>query len=139
MTNLVLWTLTCFAWTPNPEPDIQGYRLYWGPSSGHYTNSVFVSVTNALFNPTAPKCCVSVPRGVTNFFTLTAVGFDGQESLPARELYAWTDPPAIWLIVEQGNEIRDGLWIWQEAVSLVWEVPLTNASGMIYRGRMEFR
>lgn len=53
-TTALILTLTVFAtvavyaasvtlaWNPSPDASVTGYRIYWGPSSGVYTNSVAV-------------------------------------------------------------------------------------------------
>ena len=43
-------TLT-LAWDPNPEPNIAGYRLYYGPSNGPYTGTNQLGPTPRTTNP----------------------------------------------------------------------------------------
>ncbi len=69
------------AWDPNPEPDVVGYRLYYGPISRSFTNSVD-SVTNET------KATVSgLTRGETYFFYVTASNDLGLESGQSTEIY----------------------------------------------------
>lgn len=69
------------AWDPNPEPDVVGYRLYYGPTNRSYTNSV-----NSVTNET--KATVSgLTRGETYFFYVTASNDLGLESGQSTEIY----------------------------------------------------
>jgi len=61
------------AWDPNTEPEIAGYKIYWGPSSGNYTNSKDAG------NNTS--CTVTgLEEGKTYYFAATAYNGDGNES-----------------------------------------------------------
>jgi fibronectin type 3 domain-containing protein len=71
-------TKAALRWNQNPEPDIVGYRVYYGSQSANYTNSVSVGMTNA----TMVKGLVV---GQTYYFMVTAVNSKGVESLPSRE------------------------------------------------------
>src|SRR5580765_2282961 len=52
------------SWNPNPEPNIAGYQLLYGPASGSYTTVIDVGkVTSYSF---------SVTGGVTYYFVLQA-------------------------------------------------------------------
>lgn len=65
-------------WNTNPEADVVGYRVYYGPQSGKYTNCVSVGVTNATM-------VKSLIVGQTYYFMVTAVNSKGVESLPSKE------------------------------------------------------
>jgi hypothetical protein len=78
---LLLFTLTpdlraaevTLAWDPNPEPTVQGYRVYYGKSSGFYTGVVDVG------NRT--ECVITgLDPGTTYFFACTAYNSSGDES-----------------------------------------------------------
>jgi hypothetical protein len=60
-------------WDANGEPDLSGYRVYYGTSSGHYTASVDVG--------NSTHCVISnLVQGVTYYFSATAYDSEGNES-----------------------------------------------------------
>ena len=66
------------AWDPNPDPDIAGYRLHWGPEPGRYPNSVNVgNVTSST---------ILIPNEDT-YAVVTAYNAAGLESPPSNEVY----------------------------------------------------
>src|SRR6266850_4013008 len=67
-------------WDQNPEPDIAGYRLFYGPSSGNYTQQIDVGNTTAA--------TVSDLANGTYFFVVTAYNTAALESLPSNEVSA---------------------------------------------------
>lgn len=97
-----------FAWDPNPEPDIAGYKLYMGLASGvYFTNwsagnmtGIVVRVqgyTNAI--PTNYSHLVVAELGTNQwpaektYFAATAFNTSGLESDFSNELI-WTNTPA---------------------------------------------
>jgi len=61
------------AWDPNPEPSVQGYRVYYGKASGFYTGVVDVG------NQT--DCIITgLEAGTTYYFACTAYSASGDES-----------------------------------------------------------
>ena len=61
------------AWDPNPEPSVQGYRVYFGKASGFYTN-VFDAGNRT-------ECVITgLDAGTTYFFACTAYSATGDES-----------------------------------------------------------
>lgn len=74
------------AWDPNPEPDIAGYRLYWGASTGSYDAELEFAL--AQIDPEAPQVTVNdIPTRLT-YFVVTAYNTAGLESLPSNEVVA---------------------------------------------------
>jgi hypothetical protein len=106
MTNL-LWALICFSWLPNNEPDLAGYRLYCGGQPGIYTNVIQIPSTRT-------NACVSVQRGVTNYFVLTAVNSAGLESLPTAELAYFK--PQRQLAIQESSDLAN----WTAIPGAVW-------------------
>jgi hypothetical protein len=79
----ILATLTSFsslyagsvtlAWDPSPDASVVAYKIYYGPTSGGYTNSIQVAnVTNATI--------VGLVEGATYYFGATALDGSGFES-----------------------------------------------------------
>jgi hypothetical protein len=67
------------AWDPNDEPDVAGYRVYYGTASGDY--SEVVDVGNATSTPIE-----GLLPGATYFFVVTAYNSTLLESLPSEEI-----------------------------------------------------
>ena len=67
-------------WDPNPEPDIAGYRLHYGTSSGNYAHLVDVGNTTGA--------TVSNLADGTYFFAVTAYNTHTVQSLPSNEVSA---------------------------------------------------
>ena len=61
------------AWQPSSSSNVTGYRVYYGPASGNYTNSVLVG--NVTTNTVS-----GLASGDTYYFAVTAVAAGGQES-----------------------------------------------------------
>lgn len=66
------------AWAPNPEPDIAGYRLYYGTISHSYPLYVETSATTATVS--------NLMEGATFFFAVTAYNNAGLESAFSSEV-----------------------------------------------------
>ncbi|MHB1307794.1 MAG: Ig domain-containing protein [Limisphaerales bacterium] len=67
------------AWDANTEPDVAGYKVYWGTSSGQYSQQLSVgAVTTAQIPDLAP--------GVTYYFAATALNTEGLESDYSAEI-----------------------------------------------------
>jgi hypothetical protein len=65
-------------WSANNEADLQGYRVYVGTSSGARSQTFDVG------NVTSTR--LTLPRGSTYFFVVTAYDKSGNESYPSGEL-----------------------------------------------------
>jgi fibronectin type 3 domain-containing protein len=81
------------SWNTNAEPDLAGYKIYYGESSGNYTNSINVGK--------ATQYTVNQLRDdVTYYFVVTAYDTAGNESGYSLEVSAKTvlidsTPPAV--------------------------------------------
>ncbi len=83
------------AWDANQDPDLAGYRLYYGTSSREYTNSLDVgNVTSFRLN--------DLREGVTYFIALTAYDRMGNESDFSEEVSGMGLKPE--LIVEEAGD-----------------------------------
>jgi hypothetical protein len=86
------------AWSPNHEPDLAGYHLYFTPERGLQaasTNNLSASTTNAALP--------SLPRGIYSL-TLTAYNTAGLESDPAGPLL-WTNNGTLSLNLETSTDL----------------------------------
>jgi hypothetical protein len=72
------------AWNANPEPDVAGYRLRYGTTSGIYTNTVDAG---SSLSATA----TGLDGGTTYYFTVVAYNTSGQTSPNSGEV-AYTVP-----------------------------------------------
>ncbi len=67
------------AWDANSEPDVSGYKVYYGEQSQSYTDCVDVgNFTSCVISGLTP--------GQTYYFTATAYDIHGNESSYAEEL-----------------------------------------------------
>jgi hypothetical protein len=65
-------------WAANSEADLAGYKLHIGTSSGIYNQTVDVGKVTSY--------AISLPKGVTYFFAITAYDKAGNESGRSAEL-----------------------------------------------------
>jgi Fibronectin type III domain len=79
------------AWDPNLDPTIAGYRLYYGTSSGVYTQQIEVGNTTATL-------VSNLADGQTYFFAVTAYNAAGAESTPSNEV-SYTAPGSVALSI----------------------------------------
>ncbi len=71
-------------WGANTEPDLAGYYVYMGTSSGAYTLRVDVSLTNT---PNAPEVGIGdLVEGSIYFFAVTTYDMVGNESTFSTEV-----------------------------------------------------
>jgi len=75
------------AWDPSPDPQVVGYRIYYGAASGNYTNSSPVGMVT-----TATLTGLAV--GTTYYFAATAFDTNGVESIFSNET-SYTPIPAV--------------------------------------------
>ena len=67
------------AWDPNSEPDLAGYKLYYGLGSGQYDE--IIDVGNVTTNTVT-----GLEDGLTYYFVVTAYNTAGLESDPSNEV-----------------------------------------------------
>ena len=81
-TNASITFLT-LVWDRNPEPDIAGYKVYYGRVSGDYTKVVTV-IPKPGFRP---KATIGVTSSRTTYFAVTAYNTNGVESDLSEEVH----------------------------------------------------
>jgi hypothetical protein len=67
------------AWDPNPEPDVVGYKIYYGTSPGSYTASVNAGDITSL-------AISGLQAGLTYYFAAVAYDNSGNESGFSNEI-----------------------------------------------------
>ena len=72
------------AWDANSEPDLSGYKLYYGTSSGNYPNTISLGLVTT-------DTVTNLTDGVTYYFALTAFDAEGFESGKSNEV-SYTPP-----------------------------------------------
>jgi hypothetical protein len=75
------------SWTPNSEPDVVRYWLYWGTASGVYTSS------REILAPATSTTLTGLDPALTYYFALRAGDLAGNVS--ALSLEAWAQPRAV--------------------------------------------
>lgn len=78
-----------FAWSPNTEVNLAGYKIYYGESSRSYTSSVNVGLPATVDGRVTAT--LSVEPGKTYYFAATAYDTDDFESDYSTEV-VWTVP-----------------------------------------------
>lgn len=68
--------------------DLAGYKIYYGPGPGNYTDVVTVPCINCPIPVTGAteRSCVALSAGVTYYFAVTAVDTSGNESGYSNEV-----------------------------------------------------
>jgi hypothetical protein len=73
------------AWDPNLEPDLGGYRIYYGTESGNYIN--FIDVGNVTYYALG-----SLLDGIRYYIAITAYDTAGNESSFSGEVSGTSSP-----------------------------------------------
>ena len=74
------------AWDANSEPDLAGYKVYWGTESGTYTNDSGLLGLETTYRFTLPD------DGLTYYIVVTAIDTSKLESDYSNEVNTKTDP-----------------------------------------------
>jgi Fibronectin type III domain len=72
-------TTVTLAWDPDPFPNLAGYRLYYGTSSGDYSQKIEVGSSTTVSVP-------NLTEGETYFFAVTAYNMAAVESRPSNQI-----------------------------------------------------
>jgi hypothetical protein len=68
-------------WDVSPDLNVTGYKVYWGVSTGNYTNSV-----NSVGRTNVFSTCSNLVANTTYYFAATAYNVTGLESLFSNEV-----------------------------------------------------
>jgi hypothetical protein len=80
----VLLQRVTLAWTPDVDPNVSGYRIYYGVASHNYTTVVNAGNTSTAIIP-------NLTPGVTYYFAATSYTVAGLESVLSTEI-SYTPP-----------------------------------------------
>jgi len=83
-----------FAWQPNTEPDLAGYRIYISGTSGQYTYGAANAYTTVGLSADPGSGPHTITMAGTYFFVVTAYDTEGFESDPSNEVTAIILPTA---------------------------------------------
>jgi hypothetical protein len=97
--NFLIAAQVTLEWDPNTEPNLAGYRLYYGPYSHYYTEEKDIGLEKCDEN--CCTCSVELPEGLW-FFSVTAYDIYGHESGFSNQV--WAKSPEICL----GDFDQDG-------------------------------
>ena len=68
------------SWDPDSEPDLAGYKVYYGASPGTYETSIDVSYTTTYV-------VTNLESGTRYYFAITAYDISGNESAFSNEVF----------------------------------------------------
>lgn len=85
-------------WAASPDPSIVGYYVYYGPTSGNYTQRIDVGNSTSTI-------ITGLPAGSTNYFVATAYNAVGMESLPSNEV-SYINPGTISATIDSSGKIH---------------------------------
>jgi len=68
-------------WTANIEPDLQGYKIYWGTESRKYSD------TSTVYRPSTSLVIENVMTDCTYYFAVTAFDTARNESSYSMEVF----------------------------------------------------
>ena len=115
-------TTVTLAWDPSGTPGIAGYRLYYGTSSGSYSNS-----RNIVGGTTTTV--VGLAPGQTYYFVITSFNSAGLESLPSNQVSFTASstgaPNQAELVWENTTTGDRSIWIMQNGVP-AYNISLPN-------------
>lgn len=103
----IMWAATVsgvevgLAWGRNTEPDIAGYRVYYGSSSGAYTSEMWAGDQTSV-------TISNLQEGLSYYFAVTATTTAGIESAPSEELVLHAHAEKVKLSIELAKPVSQG-------------------------------
>jgi hypothetical protein len=133
LTGSVHSAQVTLAWDPNTEPDVAGYRIYYGLASDQYSNRIDVG------NQTR-YTVASLVDGKTYYFTATAYDKKGNESDFSNEVVFQVPVPCTYSVSPSGqsftinggpssfNVVTQSGCAWTAVSNASWLVITSNSS-----------
>lgn len=79
---------SALSWDPNTQADLAGYKIYYGTTSGNYTDTpIDVGLTNTPDSPKYEVANLALSRNIRYYFVVTAYDIEGNESDYSNEVY----------------------------------------------------
>jgi len=106
--NVAFASSVILAWSPNQEPDLLNYRVYWGTVSGQYSHSLDIGLNT--------QCeLTDLYPGVTYYVAVTAMDLYCNESAFSTEVTIIAEPSTdqpldFALEAIQPNPMPAGIW-----------------------------
>ncbi len=114
------------AWDPNTQPDVTGYKIYWGTISGSYPNSA--DAGNAT-----TYTVTGLNSETTYYFVATCHTSTGTESGNSNQVSTTTPSVhADWVIADTGDFNGDG------KIDILWRKTSTGENVVWYMNGAQF-
>lgn len=147
IVNIVSAAELSFAWTPNSDITLKGYKIYYGTASRSYTKSVDVG-NPATIDGKVTYTVTGLPDSTTLYFAATAYDTDNFESDYSDEVVATTaagpvlEPPVLTGLIDPNTiainfpdaQLLGNLYVGttDKAVVVSWPV-VSGATSYTYR------
>ena len=126
-THLLAETNVTLAWNKSTDPIVVGYNIYYGGSSGNYTNEVNINNIN-----TTNVTISGFVTGVTYYFAATAYAASGLESAFSSEVVYTIPNPSTNIITYIGVKVDYGPDLVTLSSTSLMVLQITNDPGYFY-------
>ena len=115
-----------FAWTPNSDPNLAGYKIYYGTASRAYTVSIDVGNPTITDNKVTRTLTVLPQESTLYYFAATAYDIDGLESDYSDEVVVdvsaeVNDNEAVFMFLTDGFPQEDISAVEETALLKIWQ------------------
>ena len=115
-----------FAWTPNSDPNLAGYKIYYGTASRAYTVSIDVGNPTITDNKVTCTLTVLPQESTLYYFAATAYDIDGLESDYSSEVVVDVSAEAnaseaVFMFLIEGYPQEDISAVEETALLKIWQ------------------
>jgi hypothetical protein len=115
-----------FAWTPNSDPNLAGYKIYYGTASRAYTVSIDVGNPTITDNKVTCTLTVLPQESTLYYFAATAYDVDGLESDYSTEVVVDVSAEAnaseaVFMFLTDGFPLEDISAVDETALLKIWQ------------------